>query len=109
MHDQEPNKTKDKPVLHIVLDSNFVYRSTGKFLVKNEVSTLIKLKDEHPDLDVIWYLPETVRCEREYQIVKSALKHLSEVRSLEEYLGRKIEIEPEHVKEAVHSERQTDQ
>src|SRR5213594_1722487 len=65
-------KAKSKtriPELKIVLDSNTIYNQSAHYILTKEIYELIKVSIKYHDLKITWYLPETVRHERQYQML----------------------------------------
>ena len=89
------------PELKIVLDTNAIYTQSEYYLVKQEVSELIRDSSQHLDLAVIWYLPEVVRHERQYQMSKQSLDLLSSIQKLERILGHNLNITEDIVKRRI--------
>ncbi len=70
-------------------------------MVKNEINELIQESAKHSDISLVWYLPQTVRLEREYQMWKEAKGHLGAVKKLEPILARDLQIDEDTVFQAV--------
>ena len=74
---QAPPKKKrkhQKSQLRVVFDTNALYVSptsigSASDLVRPEIADLIA-EAKYPDLDILWYLPEVVRHERQYQMLR---------------------------------------
>jgi hypothetical protein len=96
---QEPPKKKrkhEKSQLRVVLDTNALYVSptslgSASDLVREEIADLIA-EAKYPDLDVLWYLPEVVRHERQYQMQAEALKLRSAINRIERLLGHNLAL-----------------
>jgi hypothetical protein len=71
-------------------------------LLRHEVFDLIKANSHHVDLTVSWYLPETVRHEREYQLQKQSLELLPSIQKLEKLLGHNLFITEQIIIQRVH-------
>ena len=83
---------KKPPELKIVFDSNALYTGSASDLLNREVAQLIKENSDHPDLGVVWYLPEIVMHERQYQMLKRGLELLPPIQKLERLLGHNLNI-----------------
>jgi hypothetical protein len=62
-----------KRQLRVVLDTNVLYTGSASDLVRQEIATVIQ-QTKYADLEVVWYLPDIVRHERQYQMQKRALE-----------------------------------
>jgi hypothetical protein len=80
---------KKKPQLKIVFDTNALYTKATSDLLNGEVSSLIQ-NTKHNDIEIIWYLPEVVRHERQYQMQRSAFELLPAIQRLEKLLGHAL-------------------
>jgi hypothetical protein len=85
-------KKRRTPELKVVFDSNSIFTDTAAFLFKRDVSDLIRANFSHPDLSIRWYLPEVVRCEREYQMRENGFALLSSIERIERVLGHNLNI-----------------
>ncbi len=96
---QEPPKKKhkqQKSQLRVVFDTNALYVSPGSLgsasdLVRQEIADLIA-ESKYPDLDILWYLPEVVRHERQYQMQAEALKLRSAINRIERLLSHNLAL-----------------
>jgi hypothetical protein len=89
-----------KSQLRVVLDTNILYTGTASDLIQQEAATLIK-ENVHADLEILWYLPDIVRHERQYQMRKRALDLLPPVAKVEKLLGHNLAITEEILIDAV--------
>nr|WP_281721639.1 PIN domain-containing protein [Nitrosomonas nitrosa] len=80
---------KKKPQLLIVFDTNALYTKATSDLLNEEVTNLIQ-NTKHNDIEIIWYLPEVVRHERQYQMQRSAFELLPTIQKLEKLLGHAL-------------------
>jgi hypothetical protein len=96
---QEPPKKKhkhQKSQLRVVFDTNALYVASislgsASDLVRQEIADLIA-EAKYPDLDILWYLPEVVRHERQYQMQTEALKLRSAINRIERLLGHNLAL-----------------
>jgi hypothetical protein len=96
---QQPTKRKHRPrkaELRVVFDTSALYVSptslgSASDLVRQEVVDLITTA-KYPDLDILWYLPEVVRHERQYQMQTEALKLRSPINKIERLLGHNLAL-----------------
>jgi hypothetical protein len=94
--DHHAKKRSRRSQLKIVLDSNSLYVSptgvgSASDLVRQEVSQLI-IDAKYPDLEVLWYLPEIVRHERQHQMQVEALKLRFPIDRIERLLGHNLAL-----------------
>jgi hypothetical protein len=83
---------KISPELRVVFDSNVIYAQSERFLLRHEVAEFIRANSSHADLKVVWYLPEVVRHERQFQMLRRALELLPSIQKLERLLGHNLNI-----------------
>ena len=84
------------PQLRVVFDTNALYVTPNSLgsasdLVRQEIATLIH-ESKYPDLDIMWYLPEVVRHERQYQMQAEALKLRPAINRIERLLGHNLAL-----------------
>lgn len=79
-----------KKVLKVVFDTNALYTDSASDLIKPAIAQLIRENSAHHDLTIIWYLPDIVVREREYQMRKKGLSYLETLRKLEKLLGHEL-------------------
>ena len=96
-------KRKKKPELKVVFDTNVIYSGSASFLINKELTELIKNNLSHHDLDISWFLPETVIKEREFQMIKKGLEFLQPIAKLETLLGHNLNITEEIISDRVKS------
>jgi hypothetical protein len=94
-------KKKRTPELKVVFDTNVVWTDSVSELLKQDVSELINLHAEHADLSIAWYLPETVRHERQFKMLKNSRKLLPSIEKLEKLLGHNLNITEEIVDQRI--------
>jgi hypothetical protein len=92
---------KSRPELKIVFDSNAIFTQTGSYLLKHEVYEVITNAHDD-DLIIMWYLPEVVRHERQYQLQKQSLELLPHIQKLEKLLGHNLLITDQTLIQRVH-------
>jgi hypothetical protein len=85
-----------KSQLRVVFDTNSLYVTSRGFgaasdLVRQEIANLIT-EAKYPDLDILWYLPECVRHERQYQMQVEALKLREQINRIERLLGHNLAL-----------------
>jgi hypothetical protein len=96
---QDPTKKKlklQKPQLKVVFDTNALYVSptnlgSASDLVRQEIAELIS-EAKYPDLDILWYLPEVVRHERQFQMQAAALNLRPAINKIERLLGHNLAL-----------------
>src|SRR5579864_8181134 len=92
-----PKKRKNrKSQLRVVFDTNALYVTpttlgSASDLVRQEIATLIA-DSRYPDLEILWYLPEVVRHERQYQMQTEALKLRPAINRIERLLGHNLAL-----------------
>lgn len=80
-------RAKKRRTLHVVFDTNSIFTSSIRELFKPSAAELLRQNNRHADVDIIWYVPEVVRQEREYQMREEAKKYLGGVDKLEKLVG----------------------
>jgi hypothetical protein len=80
------------PELRVVFDTGTLYTGSASDLVQREAADIIRKHGQHPDLKFIWYLPDVVRHERQFQMQKRALDLLPSIQKLERVLGHQLNI-----------------
>jgi hypothetical protein len=97
-----PGTRKTKPLeLKVVLDSNAIYNSSESYLLSHEVYDLICESARHSDLVITWYLPETVRHERQYQMQGRGRDLVPPIQKLERLLGHNLNITEEIISQRI--------
>lgn len=90
--------TKRKKLnLKVIFDTNVIYTGSASDLLRNEI---VKLIDDHKslsDIEIDWYLSETVIMERIFQMNKKANDLLPSIVKLEKLLGHNLNITQEIV------------
>ena len=94
---------KKKPIIKVVFDTNVIYNGSAHYLINNNIHELIQTHTNFDDLEVHWYLPETVIQERAFQMIKSGCKLLESVEKIELLLNHKLNINEEIIKDRVDS------
>jgi len=94
-------KQAKSPELRVVFDTNAIFTESAAFLVKLEVSEIIRGNSSHPDLRIRWYLPEVVRWEREFQMRENGFALLSSVGKIEKVLKHNLNITEQTIIERV--------
>lgn len=98
--DSRPEKKKQrkatKSALKVVFDSDALYVNptnigSASDLVRQEIANVIS-EAKYPDLDILWYLPEIVRHERQYQMQAEALKLRPAINRIERLLGHNLAL-----------------
>jgi len=89
------------PELKVVFDTNALFTDVASDLLKQEVVELIRKNNDHTDVVISWYLPETVRHERQYQMSQKALTFLGPIERLEKLLGHNLSITKEFLENRV--------
>jgi len=80
-----------KSQLRVVIDTNALYTGSASDLVRQEIANVI-VEGKYPDLDILWYLPEIVRHERQYQMQAEALKFRPAINRIERLLGHNLAL-----------------
>ena len=76
----------------MALDTNALYvAGSASDLVRKDISDVI-VESKYPDLDILWYLPEIVRHERQYQMQTEALKLRVAINKIERLLGHNLAL-----------------
>src|ERR1035437_3819392 len=75
--------------LRVVLDTNILWVDSASDLVRREVATLLK-GSIFPDVTILWYLPDVVLHERQYQMQRKALELYPSVTKIERLLGQQL-------------------
>jgi hypothetical protein len=79
--------------LSVVLDTNALYTGSASYFVKKEVADLVE-QQSAPDLKIKWIVPDTVRHERQFQMLQAAEQMLPTIERLEKLLGHNLNITP---------------
>jgi hypothetical protein len=95
----KPEKKKArnrKPLVKVVFDTNALYvtqNSVGSAsdLVRQDIVDLIS-ESTYPDLAILWYLPEVVRHERQFQMQTEALKLRNAINRIERLLNHHLAL-----------------
>ena len=89
-------RTLHKSQLKVVFDTNALYVTptglgSASDLVRQDIADLVA-EAKYPDLEVLWYLPEVVRHERQYQMQAEALKLRPAINKIERLLGHNLAL-----------------
>lgn len=102
------SKKKQIPELKVLFDTNVLYTKAASDLVKPEIASLVKEHSSYVDHKVTWYMPDIVRHERQYQMIKAGLDLIPSINKVERLLGHNLGISEsileERVKHAVDSQ-----
>jgi hypothetical protein len=91
-------KKKQIPELKVLFDTNVLFTQTASDLVKPEVALLVKEHSNYPDHKISWHIPDIVRHERQFQMIRAGLKLVPSINKLEKLLGHNLGIN-EHILE----------
>lgn len=81
-----------KSELRVVFDTNPLYVvGSASDLIQEEIVNLIR-DSKYPDLDLLWFLPEVVRHERQYQMQTEAQKFRSAITKIERLLNHNLAL-----------------
>lgn len=104
-------RSKSKPKLLVIFDTNVLYTQVSSDLVRNEIRNLINENSDHTDIDIKWYLPSVVINERRYQMKLKAFELTPSLRKLEKLLGHNLNITDDilaqRVNDAIQNEMET--
>lgn len=89
-------KTKKKKLkLKVIFDTNVVYTGSASDLLRNEIVELINNHKSLSDIEIEWFIPETVVKERIFQMNKRGNELLPSIQKLEKLLGHNLNITKE--------------
>ena len=74
---------KKKLKLKVIFDTNVVYTGSASDLLRNEIVELINNHKSLTDIEIEWYIPETVVKERIFQMNKKGNELLPHIQKLE--------------------------
>lgn len=94
---------KSKRQLKVVFDTSVLYTKSAAYLLSQDARKLIENNRSHADLTIEWYLPESVRHERQFQMNAAGRDLLPDVRKLEILLGHNLGITDEFVTDRVNT------
>ncbi len=101
---------KKKFQLKVLFDTNTIWNSSPTDLFRKEIVDLIGTHKNIPDLEVSWYLADTVVQERFHQMSKAARELLPNMQKMERLLGHQLgitaDILEERVKSSLHKQLQ---
>ena len=86
---------KKKLKLKVIFDTNVVYTGAASDLFRNEIVELINNHKTLNDIEIEWYIPETVVKERIFQMNKKGNELLPSIQKLEKLLGHNLNITKE--------------
>src|SRR5262245_48775174 len=88
-----------KTELHIVFDSNILHTDSFLHLVQLQVKELVDVK--YDDLALFWYVPHTVRHERQFQMIKAGHVHLPRLAQFGALMGVSMGMSAEELERKV--------
>lgn len=94
-------KKKQIPELKVLFDTNVLYTQAASDLVKPEVAALIDEHSTYIDHKITWHIPDIVRHERQYQMIKAGTSLIPSINKLEKLLGHNLAINENTLKEQV--------
>ena len=83
---------KKKLKLKVIFDTNVVYTGSASDLLRKEIVELINSHKSLSDIEIEWYIPETVIKERIFQMNKKGNELLPGIQKLEKLLGHNLNI-----------------
>ena len=86
---------KKKLKLKVIFDTNVVYTGSASDLLRKEIVELINNHKSLSDIEIEWYIPETVIKERVFQMNKKGNELLPGIQKLEKLLGHNLNITKE--------------
>ncbi len=89
------SKKKGKHELKVIFDTNVIYTGSSSDLFKEDIVEIITTYSNLVDLEIKWYLPETVIGERRFQMNKKGKELLPPIIKLEKLLGHNLNITEE--------------
>ncbi|MDQ1167335.1 PIN domain-containing protein [Flavobacterium sp. SORGH_AS_0622] len=92
---------KNKLKLKVIFDTNVIFTGSASDLLRNEIVELINSHKSLSDIEIEWYIPETVIKERIFQMNKRGNELLPSIQKLEKLLGHKLNITKEIIEEKV--------
>ncbi len=87
--------------LKVVFDTNVIYTGSASDLLRNEIVNLIASHNSLADIEIDWYIPETVIKERIFQMTKKGNELLPSIQKLEKLLGHNLNITKEIVENRI--------
>jgi PIN domain len=96
-------KQKPKLQVKIVLDTNAIWTGGENYLLRREMSELVRGNRGDAHLDIQWILPEVVLHERRYQMQREASALLPSLTRLERVIGHPLNITEEVIGERISS------
>jgi len=92
---------KKKLKLKVIFDTNVVYTGSASDLLRNEIVELINKHKTLNDIEIEWYIPDTVVKERIFQMNKKGNELLPSIQKLEKLLGHNLNITKEIIEERI--------
>ncbi len=92
---------KKKLKLKVIFDTNVVYTGSASDLLRNEIVELINNHKSLTDIEIEWYIPETVVKERIFQMNKKGNELLPHIQKLEKLLGHNLNITKEIIEDRI--------
>ena len=103
-------RSKGKPQLRIVFDTNVLFTGSASDFVRADVCDFVQSQSQHKDLDLQWYVPRVVIDERQYQMQQRGHDLLPAVQRLETLLGHNLnitgEIIDQRIEDAIRRQRE---
>lgn len=93
---------KKKLKLKVIFDTNVIYTGSASDLLRNEIIELINNHNSLTDIEIEWFIPETVIKERIFQMKKKGNDLLPSIQKLEKLLGHNLNITKEIIEERIH-------
>lgn len=100
-------KKKQASELRVVFDSNAIWTQEPGELLPKAALQLIRNNNSHVDLKVLWYIPDVVRLERQFQMERRSLELLPTIHKLEKVIGHKLDITDDIIKMRVKERLET--
>ena len=91
----------NKLELKIVFDTNALHTKVAHHLLNEKTRKLIEKNSHHKDIQINWYLPEVVKLERQFQMLKFANDNLPSVQKIELLLNHNLNINSDILKHRV--------
>lgn len=91
----------NKLELKIVFDTNALHTKVAHHLLNEKTRKLIEKNSHHKDIQISWYLPEVVKLERQFQMLKFANDNLPSVQKIELLLNHNLNINSDILKHRV--------
>ncbi len=92
---------KKLPELRVVFDTNVIYTDSEQYLVRREVTELIKSSVAYTDIVFTWYIPDVVKRERIFRMAKKAKGLLGSLRKIEQLVGVNFNVNEVNLSDCV--------